>query len=149
MKKSAGSAWFELMRMGTEIMLASGQVIARRVTRLATAKLPLSSRDRREFSTMGSEKIDAGVSALHACAWEIALSAQKLAARNLKQLQALGIAGIPLASKRLRSTNPITSMSLAAANATADAEALVKLTTTALKPAHRRVTANARRLRKG
>ena len=128
MKKSTVTSWFELMRMGSEMWLAAAEVVPRRVARMATAKVPLNRRDRKEFSVMGSEKIDAAVLGLNACAWELALAAPRIAARNLKQLRVLG-----------------TSMSAATGNT----EALIKLTTTALKPAHKRVSANARRLRKG
>ncbi len=141
MKKSTTSSWFELMRMGSEMWLAAAEVIPRRVARMTTAKRPLSPRDRKEFTVMGTEKIDAAVLGMNACAWELALSAPRIAARNLKQLQNVGLGALGPTRRRIGAST--------SAGTSAATETLLKLTRTALKPAHKRVTANAKRLRKG
>ena len=53
------SASGELARKTLELSMAAPQVVAHRVYRMATAGYPLSERDHREFTRMGSEKVQA------------------------------------------------------------------------------------------
>jgi hypothetical protein len=48
-----------LARKTLELSISAPQVVAHRVYRMATAGYPLSQRDRREFTRMGSEKVQA------------------------------------------------------------------------------------------
>lgn len=75
LKAPALTAWTSLGLQASEMMLASAQVINHRLTRMATAKLPLSARDSAEFLHMGSEKVAAAAEAM------IALSTGVMAAQ--------------------------------------------------------------------
>ena len=52
-------AWAEVAMSASEMMMASAQVVGQRGTRMATARLPLSARDQKEFTMMGVEKMQA------------------------------------------------------------------------------------------
>ncbi|MFJ1298961.1 polyhydroxyalkanoate granule-associated phasin [Pseudomonadota bacterium AL_CKDN230030165-1A_HGKHYDSX7] len=66
-------------RHTTELALATPQVMAHRLTRLALAGHPWSARDRKEFTLMGMEKVGAFAQAWQAMAWASAVSSQTLA----------------------------------------------------------------------
>jgi hypothetical protein len=51
--------WWQLGLKTFEMLLASGQVIGMRVGRMATAGPNPSTRDRKEFTRMGAEKLEA------------------------------------------------------------------------------------------
>lgn len=53
------AAWWQLGLKTFEMLLASGQVIGMRVGRMALAGPNPSTRDRKEFTRMGAEKLDA------------------------------------------------------------------------------------------
>jgi hypothetical protein len=57
-------AWGEVSRKNTEMLLAAGQVIPIRLTRMALAGPNPGHRDRREFTRMHTEKAQAGMQSL-------------------------------------------------------------------------------------
>jgi len=63
----------------------------------------------------------------------------------------LGLGALPMGNRRKRSrtSDPLVTIAKLATTLTSDATAQAKLSKKALTPAHRRVTANAKRLRKG
>jgi len=152
--RNAFSAWTELAWKLGELSVASTQVIAQRTARIAAAGPTPNERDRREFSRMGQEKLDAAFESAHA------MGAQ-LAALNLRT-------GAAAYARIARSTSDFTAL-LASRNAgqfisrhaklvrtmtrsatgSADLPALgIRLAARGLEPVHSRATANARRLRK-
>jgi len=66
-------AWGEYSRKQAEMLLAAGQVIPIRLTRMAAAGHQPSARDRREFSRMGTEKVQAGLQSMLAVALKMQL----------------------------------------------------------------------------
>jgi hypothetical protein len=112
-----------------ELGFAVPQVIAHRVARMATAGVPPSARDRREFHRMGQEKV-----AAFGEAW-VAMAMQGLRAN---QAMALAI---------MRAWNPLLSPGRSAAALTdAFQSAAIAVAGQGLAPVHRRAVANAKRL---
>ena len=68
-----------LSRNTAELALATPQVMAHRLTRLALAGNPWSERDRKEFTLMGMEKAGAFAQSWNAMAWASLVSSQTLA----------------------------------------------------------------------
>jgi len=154
MKRNAFSAWTELAWKIGELSVASTQVIAQRTARIAAAGVARSERDRREFSRMGQEKLDAAFESAQA------MGAQ-LAAVNMRN-------GADAYAQMMRSTSDFAALLLSrntgqfiarhaklvrtlnrSAKAVADLPELgIGLAARGLKPVHGRATANARRLRK-
>ena len=64
-------AWNELAMKTGEMMLASAQVIQHRTGRLVTAGPNPSLRDRREFTLMGQEKVEAIAESTQAMAMQM------------------------------------------------------------------------------
>ncbi|MDI7774179.1 hypothetical protein [Asticcacaulis sp. EMRT-3] len=58
--------WFDFNMEAAAMLTASAEVIAQRTTRMATASLPLSARDQREFTKMSAEKGEAAFESLMA-----------------------------------------------------------------------------------
>ena len=124
------ATWWRNATTLWEIGLATPQVIAQRTTRMALAGPSPSAQDQREFLRMGQEKAEAfGESwlAMGLRLWQMQTSAAaSLWAQWLRQgPQMLFAAEQPLL------------------------QALPQLLASGLKPVHRRVTANARRLARG
>ena len=154
MKRNAFSAWTELAWKIGELSVASTQVIAKRTARIAAAGATPTKRDRREFSRMGQEKLDAAFESAQA------MNAQ-LVTLNMR-------AGANAYARMLRSTSDFTALLVSrnprqfmarhaklvrtltrpAMEAPALPVAGILLAARGLEPVHRRATANARRLRK-
>ncbi len=77
-RRRAGSS-AALTRQSAELALATPQVMAHRMMRMAMAGPELSDRDRKEFHLMGMEKLGAFASAWNAMAWASFSSGQTLA----------------------------------------------------------------------
>lgn len=58
------TAWMDAAMSAGDMAMASAQVIARRGERMAGAKWPLSPRDAKEFTLMGTEKVQAAGEAM-------------------------------------------------------------------------------------
>lgn len=137
----------------SEMMVASAQVIGHRTERMSNAQLPLSARDAKEFTLMVQEKAEAGQEAALALAEQATRTATRMAMTVPAQMMALGPLAWGLASSQTLPqfieaqmklgqalVEPLTGHDLAHAAVTASHAAV--------KPYHRRATANAKRLRR-
>ena len=113
--------WNELAMKTGEMMLASAQVIGHRTHRMARAGPTPNARDRREFTLMGQEKLEAARESAFAMGSQIARMNSQLGLRAWQDMMAAGS----------------TMLSMTA-----------ELAGRGLKPIHSRATANAKRLRK-
>jgi hypothetical protein len=118
-----------------EMALAAPQVIAHRTLRMLAAGAQPNARDRREFHRMGQEKLDAIGESLVAMNLQLWRSQQAAA-------QAAFQAWLQLCTAPWRAGAWPDSR----AAASASARVVSSLLGAGMKPAHRRVTANARRL---
>jgi hypothetical protein len=82
--------WWQLGLKTWEMLTASGQVIGHRVTRMAVAGPKPSARDRREFTRMGSEKLQAAGQS----GWAMAAQMQTAWWRSWMQLMLAGLAPV-------------------------------------------------------
>jgi len=146
--------WTDIMLKSGEMMAASAQVIAHRTGRLASAATPPSKRDRREFALMGQEKMDATLESAQAVGRRLLATDPLLAVRAGRHLFSVGAAMLSLASSRNAAqmlARHARLMRVAAASSSTIAKvstASAGLASGALKPVHRRATANAKRLAK-
>jgi hypothetical protein len=118
--------WLQLGTRTAEMLLASGQVIAMRVSRMAAAGASPTARDRKEFLRMGSEKVQAGAQSALAVGAQWQAIGWQLWARGWQQWMTL-LGGAAVRAAPLHSHLP-------------------RLAQAALAPVHRAATANARRL---
>lgn len=119
-----------------EIAWTAPQVIALRSLRMLAAGHTPSARDRREFTVMGTEKV---------LAWQRSLAAMGQEALRAQQDWMAQAVGQSLSWW----TSPWTAWSGMGQQATQMHEACHRVWQHGLHPVHSRVTANARRLRKG
>lgn len=121
------AAWWRNAATLWEISIAAPQVIAHRMTRMAQAGHAPAASDRREFLLMGQEKAEAFGESMLAMALRLGQAQAAMAAsmftQTLRQAQHLSWPQPWL-------------------------QAMPGLVASGLKPVHRRVTANARRLGK-
>jgi hypothetical protein len=108
----------------TELSLAAPQVVAMRAARMLAAGINPSARDRREFESMGTEKVLAFWESMQAMGLEVAKAQQQYALYALSHWW-----------------SPWVSPWSVAASAT-------KVLEKGLGPVHKRASANARRLRR-
>jgi hypothetical protein len=146
--------WTDAALKTAEMMSASAQVIGHRSRRLAAATTPLSKRDRKEFSLMGLEKVDAAVESAQSITKQALALDPLLGLRASGHMLATAAAMLSLASSRnvaqavarqarlLRVASDSTSTLLGVSRASA---ALVH---SGLRPVHSRAMANAKRLGK-
>ena len=121
-------AWTELAICSGEMMLASAAVIHHRTQRMARAGLVPNSRDRREFTRMGTEKMDAARESMQAMMLHLQAEAFVQQQRALVQW----MRGAPLLG--LPSDTMLGS--------------IAALTRKGLHPVHARAVSNAKRLRR-
>jgi hypothetical protein len=145
--------WTGLAIKTGEMMLASAQVISHRTGRMATAGPSPNSRDRREFTLMGQEKIAAASESAQAVAARMLNLNQQMGAIAFNQLVA-GTAGImSVASARTIAQSGKAQAELVRDTMSSSAKAASQLADSVacvahhgLKPVHSRATANAKRL---
>lgn len=146
-------AWTTLALKTGEMLLASAQVIGHRSARMASAGVIPNARDRREFTLMGQEKVEAMAESALAVGMRMAAINQQIGAMVLTQMikgtgGAFSLAMRPaLALSGRRQTELLRA---AMFNSTALASKLgasaVQLAQHGLKPIHARATGNAKRL---
>lgn len=68
----------QLARQAAELSFAAPQVIAHRVSRMATAGVNPSKADRKEFTMMGAEKVAAFYESWQAMGWQMLQAQQQL-----------------------------------------------------------------------
>jgi sarcosine oxidase delta subunit len=147
--------WTGLALKTGEMMVASAQVIQHRTGRIVTAGPIPSSRDQREFTLMGQEKIEAAAESAQAMATRMARLNQQISTLAFQQILA-GTTGMmalatssTLAQSHRRQTRLMrdtVSKSVSAASELADTVA--RVADHGLKPIHSRAKANAKRLAK-
>lgn len=151
---SAGNV-FELVRKTGEIAVASASVIDHRTRRIANAGLSPSARDRKEFTRMGQEKVEAAAESIQAMAMQMLRMQQELAASAFRQalngtLAAWSLWGAATPAAFFQAQAQL-ARSLVSGAQSSRATAMAHLVSSAAKglhPIHFRATANARRLKK-
>ena len=119
-----------LLALAAELAVATPQVVAHRMARMAMAGPQLSARDRKEFERMGAEKASA-----FSESWS-AMSAQAMRAQQALGVSWLNAFWAPALKGR--------SSSRSLANQLADAT--LGVLDKGMAPIHRRAVANAKRL---
>ena len=144
--------WNDLALRTSEMLVASAQVIGHRTSRMATAGHSPSVRDRREFTRMGMEKVEAASESAWAMGRHLTVVNAELASRAWKDLMEAGNAWMSLAASRSvpqaieRQTQLMRTVSESAASASTLSDAAARMTKHGLAPIHSRATANAKRL---
>jgi hypothetical protein len=145
--------WFTLAAKTSEMLLASGQVIAHRLNRIARAGINPDARDRKEFTLMAQEKVDAMFESQQAMGMRLMRMAQQAGALLFKQWLDAGSRMIGLAvSRDLAQSTSKQSAFVQASPANLAAlfsqwsQAMAGLAHHGLKPIHARATSNAKRL---
>ncbi len=144
--------WWQNALHAWQIALAAPEVIAHRTARMALAGSVPSARDRREFSRMGREKLEAFGESLSAMAMQTYMLHQELTVLTVEQWWS---AWMPLAQLTASSSPAQVAKSQSAlmwglAAAMGDqrlADSLSRVVQKGLAPVHKSATANARRLR--
>jgi hypothetical protein len=133
-----------------EMMLASAEVIGHRTGRLSTAQLPLSARDQKEFTLMVQEKAEAGQEAAFALAEQATRAATQMAMSVPAQMMeaAWGMAFSRTVPQFVEAQMKLGQAMVEPLTGHDMANAAVRAGHAAVKPYHRRATANARRLNK-
>lgn len=146
--------WTDLALKTGEMMAASAQVIGHRTNRMVKAGHKPSTRDQREFTLMGQEKIEAAAKSIQAMAAKMMAMNPLLGPRALKQMMTGATALMSLASSRsisqslARQAKLARVMTQSATTASQLSKAAAGLAQQGLKPIHSRATANAKRLGK-
>lgn len=146
--------WMQLGFKTSEMLFASSQVIGHRTSRMAMAGPTLSARDRREFTLMGQEKLEAAaesaqavINRMFALQIEMASTAFRQYMTGAASLFALAAtpASVPTAGGQAKLMQsylaPLTTATSLFGN-------MARVAQHGLKPIHSRATSNARRLGK-
>jgi len=147
-------AWTDVACKVGEMSMASAQVIAHRTTRMATAGPMPNRRDRREFTRMGQEKIDASTDSASAIATHLTTMNLKLGMRTFRQAVSGTTALMSLAASRNigefvgHQAKLAETLSQSATIASELSNSTAQLARRGLKPIHVRAIANAKRLGK-
>jgi len=146
------SLWNDIALRTSEMLIASAQVVGHRTHRMARAGHSPGARDRREFTRMGLEKVEAAGESFWAMGQQLASMNWQLAMRAWQDVLAAGMAWMAFGSTR---TLPqLMQRQLALAHAIPPAvrsaqhlsDTAARLVGKGLKPIHARATANAKRL---
>jgi hypothetical protein len=146
--------WTDLAWKTGEMMLASAEVIRHRTGRMTMAGTKPSAEDRREFSLMGWEKIDAAVDSAQAMTAQMMRLNSQLGARAVTQMLTGATAMMSLAASRTagqsmaRQAQLFRNVTRSATTAAQLSGSVARLARSGLKPIHARATANAKRLGK-
>ena len=146
--------WTRLAFKTGEMMMASAQVIGHRTNRIVTAGSTLNERDRREFSLMGQEKMEAASESVQAMARHMMTINQQIGAQAVGQMLAGATDILSLATSRTagqalaRQAKLMRTLTRGVASASQLSTAAARLAQRGLKPIHSRATANAKRLGK-
>jgi hypothetical protein len=147
------AAWTQLAWTIGEMSLASAQVIAHRTARMAAAGPVPHARDRKEFTRMGTEKIEAATASAQALASHMTTENLTLGARAFGHMLTNTAALFSLAASRnagqfiARQAKLADSCGRSAKTATDYFNFTVRVAGQGIKPYHARATANARRLK--
>ena len=149
---SAFSLWTDLAMKTGEMMLASSQVIDHRTTRMRNASVPPSPRDTREFNLMVQEKAEAGAEATMALASQAAAVGARMMLGAPAQMMALAPLAFGVATSRSlpQMLDAQAKLGRAMLAPMFDGQLVndaARAGQAAVKPFHRRATANAKRLK--
>lgn len=146
--------WAEVALKTGEMMMASAQVVGHRTRRLAAARSKPSSRDRREFTLMGQEKVEAAAESAHGIAKQMMTMDPLLGARVGQQMlegaaAMMSLAGSRTASQAIaRQASLVRIMVQSVGTLSRISGSSARLAHSGLKPIHSRAMANAKRLGK-
>lgn len=147
--------WSQLAWKASEMAVSSMQVIGQRTGRFLLSGAAPGVRDQREFDLMGREKSEAAFEAAHAISTHALMLNQQFITLVFKQATSVSVALLSIAGSRTAAESVDRQVKLARDTATRSAVvastlsgATARLTRSALKPVHKRVSRNARRLRK-
>ena len=150
----AAGSWADFARQWGETMLASAEVISRRTAWMARPHARPSAHDMRELAVMGPEKVAAAMAGTNAMAAQWMTMNARLVLLAWQQAMAASAASSSFAASRTmaqawsRAPAAWRALEAAAAAQRRLSDATATLATRGLAPARKRVTANARRLRK-
>lgn len=147
--------WSQLALKSSEMLFASAQVISHRTSRMAMAGPMPNARDRKEFTLMGQEKLEAVQESAAAMAMRLFAIQSRMGTAMLEQMAANAgwfwrlawnpalAASIGGQAERMGALfgHPLASWSRASMS-------LAEVAQHGLKPVHSRATANAKRLGK-
>jgi hypothetical protein len=143
--------WTSLAVKSGEMMLASAQVISHRTGRMASAGAIPNTRDQKEFTLMGQEKIEAATESAQAIAAQVMRANQQLGRLAFEQWMA-GARSLMTTSAFASSEGQAKLVRSAMQNSAEMASHLsgsvAQLAHHGLKPIHSRATGNAKRLGK-
>jgi hypothetical protein len=147
--------WSSLAFKTTEMLLASAQVIGHRTARMANAGAIPNTRDQKEFTLMGKEKVEAVAESAWAMTTRMIGINQQLAAMTFRQMLdtsngflALATSATLTQSNRRRTQLLRDALAHSTGSAAHLAGSMAGLAQQGLKPIHSRATRNAKRLRK-
>jgi hypothetical protein len=145
--------WSQLAWKTGEMAIASAQVIGQRTSRVALAGPVPSARDQREFALMGQEKGEAALESAQAVGVSMLMLSQQFAVLAYKQMLSASVAMMSIGASRTTAQyvdrqsklvhDTITSSTVAASKLSGST---AKLARNAVKPVHKRVKGNVRRL---
>ena len=156
-KRKSGSSQYPALTSSAfklwAIAFTAPQVIAHRTARMMAAGPAPNARDRREFSRMGQEKVAAAGESLAAMALPLLQMNQALAADAMRQWWKFwSVAMTATGTPNVRATKLqhalLRGLATSASNRKAG-NAMAQAMDRGLQPIVRRVTANAKRLRRG
>jgi hypothetical protein len=133
------SIWLDLAARSAEIYGASGEVVAKRTQRMVRMGPDPGAADQREMKRMVDEKVAAASESLEAMGASIAAAYQGAMIRGMDQIMR-NATSMMLGGKPGRMTLGLTLTEVATASA--------RVAKAGMAPYHRRVTNNAKRLRK-
>jgi hypothetical protein len=148
-------AWTQYAWSMNEMLFASAQVIGLRSGRLLAAGALPNARDRREFTLMGQEKIEAATESIQAMALQTISANLRMAEAGARQwmrgAQMMATFGNPLLAPTANMQSALLRNlgSNAAALAAQFAGSAATVAHHGLRPIHSRATRNAKRLSKG
>lgn len=149
------SAWTKIAMQTGEMLMASAQVIGHRSQRLAMAGASPNARDRREFTLMGQEKVDAAMESAQAMAARVIMMNTQLGAIAFRQALngisgLIAVAGSPaLALSAKGQAELLRDMIRNSARVASQLSgSMARVAHHGLQPIHSRATGNARRLLK-
>jgi hypothetical protein len=148
----AAPIWMESSLKFWQIAWAAPQVIARRTARIIAAGPAPGVRDRREFARMGQEKFAAAGESMSAMAGPMLRMNQELARVAMRQWwNVWTAAALATGTPRKRAATVQRAIAREIAAGAADPKvgaALARVVDRGLQPIERRVSANAKRLRR-
>ena len=146
------AVWTDVALRTSEMLVASGQVIGHRTRRIVAAGHSPGPRDRREFTRMGLEKVEAAGESFWAMGQQLLATNTQMWSRAWHDAVAAGSAWLSYSGSRTlpqlmeRQFELVHAVSRSARSAVRVSDAAAHLVGKGLQPIHSRATANARRL---